>query len=110
MVKHYMQQNWYNSIQDLCRDMSREHEPTRRHLQKCLNQPYKDAKSGSKSLMMPAMWFLVFIKKWIADPNKAEVVVKVLWNDFMGIHSVVSDLVVLYILLNKQCTYLDGEE
>lgn len=49
--------------------------------------PKKMQKSGSKGLVVSTMWFLVFIKKGMTDLNKATVVVKVLWNNFVGIHS-----------------------
>lgn len=72
--------------------------------------PKKDARSDSKGLVVSTMWFLVFVKKWMTDPNKATVVVKVLWNNFVDIHSVVSDLFLLFILWNKLRAYLNGED
>lgn len=51
--------------------------------------------SGSKGLVVSTMWFLVFIKKGMTDPYKATVVVKVLGNNFVGIHSEMSDLFIL---------------
>lgn len=67
-------------------------------------------KRGSKGFVVSTTSFPVLIKKWLTDPNKATVVVKVLWNNFLGVHSVVSDLFLLFILWNKPSTSLDGEE
>lgn len=37
------------------------------------------------------MWFPAFVKKWATDPSKATAVVKVPWNDFVGVLRAVSD-------------------
>lgn len=41
--------------------------------------------------MVSTMWFLAFLKKWATDPSKATAVVKVLWNNFVGVLRAVSD-------------------
>lgn len=72
--------------------------------------PKKMQKCGSKAFVVSTMCFLVFIKKWMTDPNKATGVARILWNKIVDIHSVVSDLFLLFVLWNKLHTYLDGEE
>ena len=59
--------------------------------------------------MVSTIWFLAFIKKWATDHSKATIVVKVPWNNFAGVHHVMTSCSCSFCEINCTHTWVGND-